>query len=602
MPKVSLLVRVSFCFLFLFLPLDHMDDWFYDRFFAVRGRRHRPTPVVLVVLDDATLPASPPKVNWPLPLGPQTDPPARYPVWDVDRQGRLLEALFSHGPRVVAFATYFGEVEPKGSEVELPENLVLPATFTEDLTLLPPPPELSDDASRYGFVNLFPDQDQVIRQTRLSVGGHPSLGLLLSFRWNDAAPKVPSEARESAEGEDGTPPTWLDFRGPAGSFPTYSARDVLRKQLPEGALRGKAVLIGRRETAFQGVSTPFGWMSRLEVQANVADTLLGDRAIRHLPGWVSVAFGAAAIVLSVLIIVRFPLHFAWVCLVALAVGFLSVGLLFFSYFKVWAGMSNAIVCIFGTHLLMMGYKLGRQEEEQRRLETESEHLREMDQFKNNFISLFSHDLKTPIAKIRAITERLMASATLDEPMREGLRNIERASGELGRRISDILKVTRMETMSLEPTKGVVDLNRLVEGSVSRHKFLADEKGIDLVLDLEPLFSMEGDQQLIEEVITNLVENAIKYSPAGKKVIIRTREQEDEVVVSVIDEGPGIPAEEIPRVTGKFYRGKQASLLTKGSGLGLYLSKYFVELHGGKLSIKSEVGRGTEVAFSLPLPT
>lgn len=596
MPKISLLVRVSFCFLFLFLPLDHMDDWFYDRFFAVRGRRHRPTPVVLVVLDDANLPGASPKVNWPLPLGPHFDVPARY-AWNVARQEQLIASLTAHAPRAMAYATYFGEVDPPGAEPELPRSLLLAATFTEDLRLLPPPPELAREGN-FGFVTLFPDQDQVVRQTRLSLDGQPSLGLLLSSRWNDATPK---EVAESAEDNQDIPPVWLDFRGPAGSFPVYSAKDVVRGAVPSGVFRNKVVLIGRRETAAQGVSTPFGWMSRLEAQANVVDTLLGGRSIRHLPAWAKLVFGFAAIVLSVIIIVRFPLHFAWVCLVGLAVAVLSVGLLLFSYFKVWAGVSNAIVCIFGTHLLLMGYKLGRQEEEQRRLEQESNQMREMDQFKNNFISLFSHDLKTPIAKIRAITERLLAGPPSEDSLKEGLRHIERSSGELARLISDILKVTRMETMSLEPSKDVVDLNRLVEGSVTRHKFLADEKNIAISLDLEPLFSMEGDQQLLEEVITNLVENAIKYSPTHKRVVIRTREHEDEVVVSVIDEGPGIAPEEIPRVTGKFYRGKQAAAETKGSGLGLYLAKYFVELHGGRLSIKSEVGRGTEVSFSLPLP-
>jgi signal transduction histidine kinase len=102
------------------------------------------------------------------------------------------------------------------------------------------------------------------------------------------------------------------------------------------------------------------------------------------------------------------------------------------------------------------------------------------------------------------------------------------------------------------------------------------------------------------VITNLVENAIKYSPPERKVIVRTTEEENKVRVSVLDEGPGIPAEELPRVTGKFYRGKLASEKTKGSGLGLYLSKYFVELHQGQLAIHSELGRGTQVDFWLPL--
>lgn len=210
-------------------------------------------------------------------------------------------------------------------------------------------------------------------------------------------------------------------------------------------------------------------------------------------------------------------------------------------------------------------------------------------------------MKTPIAKIKAVTDRLLTEHTdLAPEVRDSLKTIDRTNGELARFISDILKVTKMESMPLEVRKEVIDLNRLAEVAVQRLKFLSDEKGISVILDLEPLFSMEGDQQLVQEVITNLLENAIKYSSHDRTVIVRTREEDSRVLVAVIDEGEGIPADEIPRVTGKFYRGRSVGGKTKGSGLGLYLAKYFVELHAGKLDIKSELGKGTEVSFWLPL--
>jgi signal transduction histidine kinase len=146
----------------------------------------------------------------------------------------------------------------------------------------------------------------------------------------------------------------------------------------------------------------------------------------------------------------------------------------------------------------------------------------------------------------------------------------------------------------------VDINRLVENAVQRLKFLFDQKDISIVQNLEPLFSMEGDPQLLLEVITNLLENAVKYSPPNSKVIVQTQESDSTVSVHVFDEGPGIPDEELPRVTSKFYRGKAANETTRGSGLGLYLAKYFVELHGGNLNIQSELGVGTHVSFTLPI--
>src|SRR5690606_28483649 len=109
-------------------------------------------------------------------------------------------------------------------------------------------------------------------------------------------------------------------------------------------------------------------------------------------------------------------------------------------------------------------------------------------------------------------------------------------------------------------------------SAHRLQFTAHEKQIEVILDLEPLFSLEGDPQLIGEVITNLIENAIKYSPEGSKVIVRTIEEENSVRVSVADEGPGIPADELAKVGSKFFRGSNVLQKTKGSGLGLYLAK------------------------------
>ena len=267
----------------------------------------------------------------------------------------------------------------------------------------------------------------------------------------------------------------------------------------------------------------------------------------------------------------------------------------------WISPASSLFCIFGTHLLLIGFKIGRQEEKQWRIQEESRYLREMDQFKDNFVSLFSHDLKTPIAKIKAIIDRIKTSnQDLSAGIIEGLEGIERANGELSRLISDILRVTKMESMPIAPAKEVVDINRLVESAIQRLKLFFDEKHISLVRNLEPLFSMEGDPQLLQEVITNLLENAVKYSPPHSRVIIETKEDKGKVQVRVLDQGPGIPEEELPRVTSKFYRGKRVDKSTRGSGLGLYLAKYFVELHRGELKIQSREGEGTEVSFSLPI--
>ncbi|MEZ4751749.1 MAG: CHASE2 domain-containing protein [Bdellovibrionota bacterium] len=116
MPKLSLLVRVSFCFLFLFLPLENMDEWFYDRYFSIRGPQLSQTSLVLIHVDDAKVPASSQKVNWPLPLEPQPDPIQMYPVWHQHFYASLIAAIKKSGPSAIAFTSYFSATT--GDEAE----------------------------------------------------------------------------------------------------------------------------------------------------------------------------------------------------------------------------------------------------------------------------------------------------------------------------------------------------------------------------------------------------------------------------------------------------------------------------------------------------
>lgn len=575
MPHLSLLIRAAICFVFVFLPLQNLDQWFYDRLFRLRGARHRPTSFVLVQTS----------------LTDQTE--GGYAnIWPSRDYRNLLEKIEADHPKLIVFASYFDRVPPghDSRSTDRQPDLIFSASLNEDNKLIPPPLGLTSQ-DNYGFNNLYADSDNTLRRSRLIYSSGVSLALRMYHRFTDAPVK-----RNLLD------PLWIDFRGPSTSYPTYQAADILNpaKQL-KGVFADKIVLIGRDGGRDSDMETPFGKMSRLEIHANIMDTFIDNREIRLLSRTVSSVIALAAVSLSIGAILYFPLTLAWLLLLIFATGIIVVSLILFAQFKIWVGLANPIFAIFGTHLVILGYKLSRQEEQQWKIQQESEYLRELDRFKNNFISLFSHDLKTPIAKIRAVVERLLNDRTdLPATIKDSLHTIDRTNSELARLITDILKVTKMESMPLEPAREVVDLNRLVESAVSRLQFIADEKQIEIALDLEPLFSMEGDAHLLLEVITNLLENAIKYSPSHKKVTVRTREENGRVHVYVADEGPGIPADELPRVTGKFYRGSNAESASRGSGLGLYLAKYFVELHQGTIDIRNLPTGGTEVSFWLPL--
>lgn len=590
MPRLNFLARVAVCFLFIFLPLHTLDQWFYDHFFRLRGTISRTSNIVLVKVNDTKLHQTFSAHTAAFSDGEYSIEPKTHSIWYQEFYEKLLSQIQADKPRLVIFSSFYEWIDRK-SQPPLPyDNLLFSALLNEENKLVPPLGKLTEEGENYGYSNIFPDADNVVRRSHLVYSSGASLALRTYHRLNQDPIK-----RNLLD------PLWIDYRGPSGTYPSVDGWELYQEGMNAGAFRDKIVILGREGGFNHDYETPFGRMSRLEIQANIIDTFLSHRDIRIAPRFVTLITAAIAVVVSIVIILIFPLTLAWLFLLLLSLVIILITLFTFSTFKVWAGVANPIFCIFGTHLLMLGYKLSRQEEQQWKIQQESEYLKELDQFKNNFISLFSHDLKTPIAKIKAITDRVMTeNPELNPKVVEGLRAIDRTNGELARLISDILKVTKMESMSLEPVKEVIDLNRLVELAVQRLKFMADEKNIKIVLDLEPLFSMEGDTNLIQEIITNLVENAIKYSSSDRQVIIRTREEERRVRVSVLDEGEGIPPDEIPRVTGKFYRGRAVAETTKGSGLGLYLSKYFVELHQGGLDIKSQLGKGTEISFWLPL--
>jgi len=224
---------------------------------------------------------------------------------------------------------------------------------------------------------------------------------------------------------------------------------------------------------------------------------------------------------------------------------------------------------------------------------------DVEELKNNFLSLISHDLKTPIAKIQAIVDRLLAQNPQNE-FSSDLSALREVATELNRYIKTLLQIARVESRDFRINKDAADINEVVFAVVEKLEPLAKAKKIQLSTQLEPMFLIEVDQLLIHEVILNLVENAIKYTPEGGRVVVRSQEVDDRVIVMVEDSGPGISADEQARVFDKFYRGESGKTQAKGSGLGLYLVKYFVELHNGKIILESQLNQGTRIGFSLPI--
>jgi signal transduction histidine kinase len=231
----------------------------------------------------------------------------------------------------------------------------------------------------------------------------------------------------------------------------------------------------------------------------------------------------------------------------------------------------------------------------------SEWMTQLEQLKSHFLSLISHDLKTPVATIQGNAEIALADGDLPSHLKPIVNSIVQTTEQLSEYVESVLDLTRVESAQVPLQKSTRDINSTIREVVSEKEILARQKNIDIQLELEPLFSFKYDVRLMKRVLANLVENAIKYCPPDSRIVLTSREDHDYICVTVMDNGPGIRPEERLKIFEKFYRCNDVRESgVKGSGLGLYLVKYFVELHEGLVNMQSELGRGTSFTVQLPV--
>ncbi len=231
--------------------------------------------------------------------------------------------------------------------------------------------------------------------------------------------------------------------------------------------------------------------------------------------------------------------------------------------------------------------------------------READALKDTFISVVSHELKTPVAIIKGYAETLLRPEAQRDPalLQEMLGAITEEADRLARLVDDLLDASRLQAGGL-PFRDVqdVDLRLIARRVVARYTPQSERH--TLRLDFPAQFpTIRGDPQRLEQVLDNLVSNAIKYSPDGGEVIIKGEVKPAEVILSVSDEGIGIPLDEQERIFDRFYRVENpATRAVSGTGLGLYLTRAIVQAHGGRCWVHSVPGEGATFYVALPLET
>ncbi len=380
---------------------------------------------------------------------------------------------------------------------------------------------------------------------------------------------------------------------------------VLVGNFPKGFFEDKIVLIGPSyiSNADDTVLTPFNReeyiTSKLAVHAQIIESFIQNKTILQVPRDISNVLAILiSLFLSVIISKMRPTTGVAMAL-ALMFGVIILAYLLFSMLGLWLYVTHIILTVFVVYYIWVPFRAIGEYQRRYAIQEETKLLKKVENLKQNFISLMSHDLKTPVAKIAGMADVMKHKNSGNIELANGLQSIIDATKELNKFISSILDLTKVESRNISLNMQSKDINSIVENTIDNLRYEASTKNVNVVLDLAPLYPIEFDINLMKRVFANLVENAIKYSGEGSEVNVKTWDDEQWVYITISDNGVGIPPEELEYIFEKFYRVKNdASHSIKGTGLGLYLVKYFVELHGGTIEATSEVGNGTTFKIKL----
>jgi signal transduction histidine kinase len=210
----------------------------------------------------------------------------------------------------------------------------------------------------------------------------------------------------------------------------------------------------------------------------------------------------------------------------------------------------------------------------------------------------SHDLRTPLARLRGSAEIALAGPSDGARYREALADCVEETDRVLVMLDTLMDISEAESGALALRLEDIPLREVVERAVDLYREVAESKSVALVLDARPDVIVRADRVRLQQVAANLLDNAVKYTPAGGRVLVGVEQQGNRALLRVEDSGVGIPSDELPRIWERLFRGDK-SRTERGLGLGLSLVKAVVEAHGGTVDVTSEPGRGSTFVVSLP---
>lgn len=236
-----------------------------------------------------------------------------------------------------------------------------------------------------------------------------------------------------------------------------------------------------------------------------------------------------------------------------------------------------------------------------RLRTREKELSEKDRMKSEYVKLVAHDIKSPLSSALSLMDVVLEgySGGITDKSKEMLSRARKKIEFAHAYAEDLLNLSRLrsaKTLRL----AAVDVNSLIDDALTLTAHKREAKGVEMSVDKKDFpSSIIADRECLLHVLTNLISNAVEYTPEGGRVAVRCASSDGRLLLTVSDTGVGIPADDMPKIFDEFYRGKNVEKTTKGTGLGLSLVKYIVETHGGSITVKSELGKGSAFTISIP---
>ena len=468
----------------------------------------------------------------------------------------------------------------------------------------------------YHLGQLYKDQqifskDEVVRRAILNISGEDSLHLWTAKKFRELKKQVVLDATayKGAYYNSEADANFALFKFSGNPLTTETIvipfHRVVVGNFPTGFFKDKIVLIGPQYLSNTNdfILTPFekenARTPKLMVHAHVIEALVAEKTIFDIKdSYTKIASILIAIILSYVISRVQPVKGLMIT-IFLIIGILLISYLAFISFGWWIKLSHLVLSIFVVYYIWVPFRAIEEYQTRYAIQEETKLLKQVDNLKQNFISLMSHDLKTPVAKIAGIADILKIKFNNSTEQNELIDNVVHSTKELNDFINSILDLTKIESQNLTLRKESKDMNKIIEGIVEKLEFEASNKQMRIESDLSPLYPIQIDTVLMNRVISNLIENAIKYAGREKTIWIKTWDDIDWVYIEIRDNGLGIGPDDLTHIFDKFYRVKNDSThAIKGSGLGLYLVKYFIELHNGVINAASKLGEGTSFIIKL----